>query len=147
MLAEFTRRAPEAQLELVHAPTTQRLQRVRDGSLDATIVRGDRLAPGLDFSLLWTDEAMVALPAAHPLAAFDEGSFASLTSLPARLSPPSLNQPLYDLVVSCCREAGFESVLRKEFATAQDTLGTLSFVPPHWTFPTGRTRTCCRCRG
>ncbi|MGW3959438.1 LysR family transcriptional regulator [Amycolatopsis sp. NPDC005003] len=133
LLAEFTRRAPEAQLELVHAPTAQRLQRVRDGSLDATIVRGDRPAPGLDFSLLWTDELVVALPAAHPLASSPAVGFASLASLPVRLSPPSRNQPLYDLVVSCCREAGFEPILGKEFTTAQDTLGTLGFGRPHWT--------------
>ncbi|MFC5090103.1 LysR family transcriptional regulator [Amycolatopsis plumensis] len=133
LLAEFTRRAPETQLELVHAPTAQRLHRVRDGSLDATIVRGDRPAPGLDFSLLWTDEVVVALPASHPLAESEVVPFAALAALPARLSPPSRNQPLYDLIVSCCREAGFEPLLGKEFTTAQDTLGTLGFGRPHWT--------------
>jgi DNA-binding transcriptional LysR family regulator len=79
------------------------------------------------------DEVLVALPASHPLAASDVVPFASLASLPARLSPPSRNQPLHDLVVSCCREAGFEPVLGKEFTTAQDTLGTLGFGRPHWT--------------
>ncbi|WP_370966304.1 LysR family transcriptional regulator [Amycolatopsis sp. cg9] len=133
LLTEFTRRAPEVPVELVHAPTAQRLQRVRDGSLDATIVRGDRPAPGLDFSLLWTDEVLVALPATHPLAESAVVPFASLASLPARLSPPERNRPLYELVVSCCREAGFEPLLGKEFTTAQDTLGTLRFGRPHWT--------------
>ncbi len=133
LLRSFARLAPSASLELVHAPTRQRLQRVRDGSLDATIVRGSWPAPALDFTPLWTDEVLVALPASHPLAASDVVSFASLASLPARLSPPSRNKPLYDLVVSCCREAGFEPVLGKEFTTAQDTLGTLGFGRPHWT--------------
>ena len=133
LLGAFSARAPDAQLELVHAPTTQRLQRVRDGSLDATIVRGSWPGAGLDFTPLWTDEVMVALPASHPLASDSEVSFASLASLPARLSPPSRNQPLYELVVSCCREAGFEPVLGKDFTTAQDTLGTLGFGRPHWT--------------
>lgn len=76
---------------------------------------------------------MVALPASHSLASRDVVSFASLASLPARLSPPSRNQPLYDLVLACCREAGFEPVLGKDFTTAQDTLGTLGFGRPHWT--------------
>jgi hypothetical protein len=40
---------------------------------------------------------------------------------------------LYDLVLACCREAGFEPVLGKDFTTAQDTLGTLGFGRPHWT--------------
>ncbi|MET8997416.1 LysR family transcriptional regulator [Amycolatopsis sp. NPDC004169] len=130
LLAEFARRAPSASLELVHAPTAERLRRVRDGSLDATIVRGSWPSSGLDFSPLWTDEVMVALPASHPLASSAVVDFASLASLPARLSPPSRNQPLYDLVVSCCREAGFEPVLGPDFTTAQDTLG---FGRPHWT--------------
>ncbi|MEV5717850.1 LysR family transcriptional regulator [Amycolatopsis mediterranei] len=133
LLRAFARLAPSASLELLHAPTRQRLQRVRDGSLDATIVRGSWPSPGLDFTPLWTDEVWVALPASHPLASSPVVEFASLASLPARLSPPSRNQPLYDLVVSCCREAGFEPVLGKEFTTAQDTLGTLDFDHPHWT--------------
>ncbi|EOD57486.1 LysR family transcriptional regulator [Amycolatopsis vancoresmycina DSM 44592] len=133
LLAEFTRRAPEAQLELVHAPTAERLQRVRDGSLDATIVRGSRSSPGLDFTPLWTDEVVVALPASHPLAGSEVVPFASLAAIPARLSSPARNQPLYDLVVSCCREAGFEPLLGPDFTTAQDTLGTLGFGRPHWT--------------
>ncbi|WP_410612123.1 LysR family transcriptional regulator [Amycolatopsis sp. lyj-109] len=133
LLRAFARIAPSASLELLHAPTLQRLQRVRDGSLDATIVRGSWPSSGLDFTPLWMDEVVVALPSTHPLAASAEVSFASLASLPARLSPPSRNQPLYDLVVSCCREAGFEPELGKEFTTAQDTLGTLGFGRPHWT--------------
>jgi DNA-binding transcriptional LysR family regulator len=133
LLRSFARLSPSASLELLHAPTMQRLQRVRDGSLDATIVRGSWPASGLDFTPLWMDEVVVALPASHPLAASSEVSFASLASLPARLSPPSRNQPLYDLVMSSCREAGFEPVLGKEFTTAQDTLGTLGFGRPHWT--------------
>ncbi|GLY39528.1 LysR family transcriptional regulator [Amycolatopsis sp. NBRC 101858] len=133
LLGAFARLAPSASLELVHAPTVQRLQRVRDGSLSATIVRGSWPSSGLDFTPLWMDDVLAALPASHPLADSSEVPFASLASLPVRLSPPSRNQPLYDLVVSCCREAGFEPVLGKEFTTAQDTLGTLGFGRPHWT--------------
>ncbi|WP_155545657.1 LysR family transcriptional regulator [Amycolatopsis camponoti] len=133
LLGAFARLAPSASLELVHAPTAERLQRVRDGSLDATIVRGSWPSSGLDFTPLWMDEVMVALPASHPLASVSEVSFASLASLPVRLSSRARNQPLYDLVVSCCRAAGFEPVLGTEFTTAQDTLGTLGFGRPHWT--------------
>jgi DNA-binding transcriptional LysR family regulator len=133
LLNSFTRLLPEAQLELVHAPTAQRLQRVRDGSLDATIVRGSWPSAGLDFTPLWTDEVLVALPAAHPLASAEVVSFADLADLPARLSSPERNRPLYELVLASCREAGFEPVLGKEFTTAQDTLGTLGFGRPHWT--------------
>lgn len=133
LLGAFARLAPSASLELVHAPTSQRLERVRAGSLDATIVRGSWPSSGLDLTPLWMDEVVAALPASHPLAASAEVSFASLASLPVRLSPPSRNRPLYELVVSCCREAGFEPVLGPDFTTAQDTLGTLGFGRPQWT--------------
>ncbi len=133
LLGAFARLAPSVSLELVHAPTSQRLERVRDGSLDATIVRGSWPSSGLDFTPLWMDEVLVALPASHPLASSAEVSFASLASLPVRLSPPSRNRPLFELVVSCCRSAGFEPVLGPDFTTAQDTLGTLGFGRPHWT--------------
>ncbi|WIX84395.1 LysR family transcriptional regulator [Amycolatopsis sp. DG1A-15b] len=133
VLGAFARLAPSASLELLHAPTLQRLQRVRDGSLDATIVRGAWPSPGLDLTPLWMDEVLVALPASHPLASSSVVEFASLASLPVRLSPPSRNQPLYDLVMSSCREAGFEPVLGADFTTAQDTLGTLGFGRPRWT--------------
>ncbi|MFJ7215157.1 LysR family transcriptional regulator [Amycolatopsis sp. NPDC098790] len=133
LLGAFARLAPSVSLELVHAPTSQRLERVRDGSLDATIVRGSWPSSGLDFTPLWMDEVLVALPASHPLAASSVVSFASLASLPVRLSPPSRNRPLFELVVSCCRSAGFEPVLGPDFTTAQDTLGTLGFGRPHWT--------------
>ncbi|UOX89671.1 LysR family transcriptional regulator [Amycolatopsis sp. FBCC-B4732] len=133
LLGAFARLAPAVSLELVHAPTAQRLQRVRDGSLSATIVRGSWPSSGLDFTPLWTDEVLVALPASHPLAAESEVAFASLASLPVRLSSRARNPPLHDLVVSCCREAGFEPVLGADFTTAQDTLGALGFGRPQWT--------------
>jgi len=106
---------------------------VRDGELDATVVRGDWPSAGLDFTPLWMDEVVVALPAAHPLASAGAVEFADLAPIPARLSSPERNRPLYDLVLACCREAGFEPLLGKEFTTAQDTLGTLGFGRPHWT--------------
>ena len=82
LLGEFAQRSPGTQLELTHAPTVQRLSQVRDGELDATVVRGDWPGPGLDFTPLWTDEVLVALPAAHPLAAAETVDFASLARCP-----------------------------------------------------------------
>ncbi|MEU4670847.1 LysR family substrate-binding domain-containing protein [Amycolatopsis sp. NPDC023774] len=106
---------------------------MRDGALDAAFLRGDWPADGLDMTPLWTDEVLVALPATHPLAARDVVDFADLAPLPLRLSSPERNRPLHDLVLACCREAGFEPVLGKEFTNAQDTLGTLGLSRPQWT--------------
>ncbi|WP_370542112.1 LysR family substrate-binding domain-containing protein [Amycolatopsis sp. FDAARGOS 1241] len=132
-LAAFTRLAPDAPLELTHAPTATRLRPVRDGELDATFVRGDWPSGGLDLTPLWTDEVVVALPATHLLAERDVVDFADLAALPVRLSSPERNRTLHDLVPACCRAAGFEPVLGKEFTNAQHTLGTLGLGRPHWT--------------
>jgi DNA-binding transcriptional LysR family regulator len=133
LLAEFVRRAPDVQLELVNAPTEQRLRQVRAGELDAALVRGDWEHPDLDLTPLWTDRLVVALPSAHPLAEQECVEVADLAALPVRLSARERNRPLYDLVVGACRQAGFEPLFGKEFTTSQDTLGTLGFQRPQWT--------------
>ncbi|MGW1076682.1 LysR substrate-binding domain-containing protein [Streptomyces sp. NPDC002537] len=133
ILADFARLAPEAQLELVTAPTEARLKGVRSGELDATLLRGERAGSGLEFLPLWQDPLMAALPARHDLAVRAEIDMADLAGLPLRLSSPSRNPALHDLVTECCREAGFEPVLGPEFTTAQDTLATIGFGKPSWT--------------
>jgi DNA-binding transcriptional LysR family regulator len=133
ILAEFTRRAPHGQLELVNAPVERRLKQVHSGDLDATIVRGDWPRADLEFTPLWSDAVFAALPATHALAAQDEVDLADLATLSLRLSARTRNAPLYDLIVRSCREAGFEPEFGREFTTAQDTLGTLGFGHPQWT--------------
>ncbi|HEY4459193.1 MAG TPA: LysR family transcriptional regulator [Pseudonocardiaceae bacterium] len=133
ILAEFARRAPHAQLELVSTPTEDRLNRVRSGDLDATLLRGDRAEPELEFLPLWQDELMVALPAQHDIAAREAVDFADLEHLPLRLTRRAANPALHDLVLRCCREAGFAPRFGPEFTTAQDTLAAIGFSKPSWT--------------
>jgi DNA-binding transcriptional LysR family regulator len=127
----FALLAPESRLELVTAPTAERLTRVRDGELDATLLRGDRPHPGLELLELWRDELVAALPARCDWP--DEVALAALAGLPLRLSTPERNPALFELVTGCCREAGFERVLGPEFTTDQDTLATIGFGSPSWT--------------
>jgi DNA-binding transcriptional LysR family regulator len=133
LLSEFARRAPQAQLELVHAATEQRLRKVRSGELDAALVRGRWTRPELRFVPVWEDEVVAALPSAHPLAAADLVDLADLAGLPLRLAGRARNPTLYDLVVDSCRESGFEPVFGKEFTTAQDTLAAIGFGKAAWT--------------
>lgn len=133
ILAEFARRAPHAHVELVSTTTEDRLNRVRSGDLDATLLRGDRAEPELELLPLWQDELMVALPAQHDLAANDTVEFADLEHLPLRLTRRAANPALHDLVLRCCREAGFTPRSGPEFTTAQDTLAAIGFSRPSWT--------------
>ncbi|MFF4530131.1 LysR substrate-binding domain-containing protein [Streptomyces sp. NPDC001407] len=133
ILAEFTRLAPKAQLELVTAATDDRLKRVRSGELDATLLRGERDVPELELLPLWEDDLMVALPARHDLAVRGTVGMAQLAGLPLRLAARARNPTLYELVMRSCREAGFEPVLGPEYTTDQDTLATIGYGKPSWT--------------
>ncbi|MFI1801342.1 LysR substrate-binding domain-containing protein [Streptomyces sp. NPDC020379] len=133
ILAEFTRLAPHAQLELVTAATDDRLKRVRSGELDATLLRGERAVPELELLPLWEDDLMAALPARHDLAVRGTIDMALLAGLPLRLAAEARNPTLYELVMSSCREAGFEPVLGPEYTTDQDTLATIGYGKPSWT--------------
>ena len=133
VLDELARLAPEIHVELVAAPTTTRLDRVRAGQLDATLVRGIDSGAQLDFEGVWTDLVMVAVPANHPLAEADEIAIAELATLPLRLAERHRNPPLHDLVVRACRDAGFQPVLGPPFTTMQDTIASVGVGAPSWT--------------
>ncbi|MCK7625265.1 LysR family transcriptional regulator [Streptomyces sp. RS10V-4] len=133
VLAAFARTAGRDRLELVTGGTDERLAKVRAGDLDATLLRGERPGPGLEFLPLWQDALMAALPAGHPLAARETVELSALAGLPLRISPPTRNPALYDLVLRSCRAAGHEPVLGPEFTNAQDTLAAIGYATPSWT--------------
>jgi DNA-binding transcriptional LysR family regulator len=92
---------------------------------------GDRWAPAfvrilttpqLELILVWTDPLVVALPAAHPLAAHPVLSLEQLADLPARLVPRQDNPPFHDLIA----QAADRLTLSAPFTNLQDTLA----VPP-----------------
>lgn len=102
VLGAFAVIAPDTAVELVSAPTRDRLAQVADGRLDAAFVRAPQPAPGLRILPLWEDPLLVALPAAHPLATRDEmpavdrgvrGSRPRAAQPPRRLPPGTRPRP------------------------------------------------------
>jgi DNA-binding transcriptional LysR family regulator len=130
---EFSRRMPEARLDLVTASSTDRIRRVRSGDLDAALLRG--LPDDADVKLipLWRDPLVAAIPARHELAVRASVELAALAGLPLRLASRARNPQLHDLVLSCCQAAGFTPTFADEFTTDQDTLAAIGFGPPSWT--------------
>ena len=148
VLSTLAQRAPQLGVELRSAEPAARLQLVRDGELDAAFVRGVRRSPGLELVPLWRDPLVLALPAAHPLAAQQTVKIAELAGMPLRIVPRATNPHLVDLVTEACRAAGFEPVLGPAFTTDQDTLAAIGTGRPSWTvfyaaqaqtLPSGRT--------
>ncbi|MET9914511.1 LysR family transcriptional regulator [Streptomyces sp. NPDC006476] len=124
---------PGQQVRLSALPLAQRLAAVRAGALDAAFVRALNDAPGLELLPAWTDRLVVALPAAHPLAAKPVLELADLAGLPLRFAPREDNPPLYDLLMAACREAGFEPVRGAPFTNVQDTMAEIGTGAPSWT--------------
>ncbi|GGU18770.1 LysR family transcriptional regulator [Streptomyces violascens] len=125
VLAAFAGIAPDIAVELVSAPTRDRLAQVADERLDAAFVRSPQPAPGLRILPLWEDPLVVALPAAHPLASQDETALPDLAALPLCITARRNNPALVDLVVGACHAAGFEPVPGPVSGSLQDTLATI----------------------
>ena len=132
VLGAFAGLAPDTAVELVSAPTRDRLAQVADGRLDAAFVRSRRPAPGLRILPLWEDPLVAAVPAAHPLARQDEIALADLADLPLCITARRNNPALVDLVVGACHAAGFEPVPGPVSGSLQDTLATIG-LSPQWT--------------
>ena len=132
LLADFERQTGHRGVELVRVAAAARLRRVADGTLDAALVRGVTEHPGLRLEPVWTDAIVVALPAAHPLAAARPLTLAQLHALPVRLPARDENPPLFDLVTSACRAAGFEP-RHHSALNEQDMLAAIAAGPPAWT--------------
>ncbi|MEV4438785.1 LysR substrate-binding domain-containing protein [Streptomyces sp. NPDC049577] len=133
LLDALAHRAPDLTVELVSAAPADRLQRVRDGELDAAFVRGVTRSPGLELIPVWSEHLVVALPASHPLATREGVRLADLAGMPLRIAPREANPHLVDLLLDACRSAGFEPVLGPPFTTDQDTLAAIGAGRSHWT--------------
>ena len=132
LLAEFERQTGHRGVELVRVAVAARLRRVADGTLDAALVRGINEYPGLRLEPVWTDAIVVALPASQPLAAARPLALAQLLALPVRLPARDENPPLFDLITSACRAAGFEPRVHPAL-NEHDMLAAIAAGPPAWT--------------
>ncbi|NEB75420.1 LysR family transcriptional regulator [Streptomyces sp. SID14478] len=138
VLGAFADLAPHLGVELVSAPTQERLREVQEGRLDAAFLRagadGPELAPGLRAVPVWQEPLLAALPARHPLAAAPDVAVADLAELPLGLTDRRNHPALVDLVVGACHDAGFEPRPAPCGGTLQDTLATIGAgANPMWT--------------
>lgn len=133
LLETFARRMPDARVNLVHLTPRERLDRVRDGDLDAALIRSAAPSPGVRRRPLWEDGLVAVLPAGHPLAAEPRVPLRDLRNMPLRLVPRDANATFVDTVLASCRAAGFEPLPGRPFTTLQDTLVEIGFSADSWT--------------
>lgn len=116
LIRDFRRQWPRVQLVLEEANTAGLLEALGSGRLDAAFIRYAPTAPpaGLDL-LCFPDEPMlIAVPAAHPLAARGKAPLAALAGEPFILFPRSFGSSLYDEILAVCRESGFSLQITQE---------------------------------
>jgi DNA-binding transcriptional LysR family regulator len=112
---EFHRRHPAVKLVLQEATTDVQLAALRQGELDIGLVLPPVNDPAFDYSPLFDDTLVAALPAAGR-AAGGKGpiALAALRSEPFILFPRKVGSSLYDLIVGACQRAGFSPRVEQE---------------------------------
>ena len=141
VLDGLARRMPDTQVELVSAPTRERLELVADGGLDAAFLRGDTdiavpepsTTSPLRLLQVWRDPLVVALSERDPAANAPNLTLTDLAKLPLWLVERRTNRALVDLVVGACRDAGFEPTLGRVYPGLQETLAAFGAGTPGWT--------------
>ncbi|MER5252370.1 LysR family transcriptional regulator [Streptomyces sp. NPDC002855] len=119
-------RVPRLRVRLVQEARERRIDALRSGELDAALVRGDGLLPGLAAVRVWDDPLIVALPVTHPLAALPRLQPADLADLPLRLAPRDRNPAFHDLVTGLLRTSGVDVPTGPHFTTLQGTLAAIA---------------------
>ncbi|MFJ8823103.1 LysR family transcriptional regulator [Streptomyces sp. NPDC102467] len=129
MLAAHAELAPDTDVELVDVPADERLLRVRDGRLDAALLRFGAAGPdpeaGLRTVPVWSEPLVAVVPARHPLAAGPDLDVADLAGLPLALTGRRNHPALVDLVVGACHDAGFEPVPASVSGPLQNILAVI----------------------
>ena len=136
VLRAFRAARPGVRMELDEAGTTELVEAVRVGRLDAAFVRSPvHGVPGLVVDPVLEEPMVVALPTGHPRCRARALDLAELATEPfilyRRLSGPGL----FDAIMAACRAAGFAPVVAQEAPRMPATLSLvaaglgLSLVP------------------
>jgi DNA-binding transcriptional LysR family regulator len=105
-LTRFAAAAPGIEVVLEAGSPLRLGADVRSGSLDVAVVCLPLATGGLRVTPLGEEGAVIALPAAHPLAAAEAIEPAQIAQTPLLLLPRASNPAFYDGIISAWRSAG-----------------------------------------
>ncbi|GGY96615.1 LysR substrate-binding domain-containing protein [Shewanella fodinae] len=112
VIRQFRRRYPEVELTIEEANSLALAQGMLTDRLDAAILRPSDPDPKtLTIEHFLTEQLVIALPSAHPLARDTNAiNMLALQQEPFIMTPRSLAVSLHDAVVAVCHAAGFEPI-------------------------------------
>ncbi|MFE7116895.1 LysR substrate-binding domain-containing protein [Streptomyces sp. NPDC057654] len=108
LTAEFALRAPDVLLDIHEFTTDEQLERLRNGELDAGVVRHPSDTVGLESGPVARRELGVVLHADHPAATGDGPlRLRDLNGAPLVIFPRAMAPRLYDHMLTICRDEGY----------------------------------------
>lgn len=123
-LPEFIARYPNLKLELLEGETVRIVQMIREGRLDAGIIRTPvDDVHGLRIVDLEKDDLVAALPSSHPLSMRESIALTELADEPFVMFSKTLVPGLRAVAVNACREAGFVPQVAQEATQALTIVG------------------------
>ena len=114
VLGAYRERHPAVRLTLLERLPTQQVAALRLGDLDVGIGPPPRVAGEFDTAPVSEETVVVALPAAHALAAHDAIDLRDLADEPWVLVPARMPSRLRELVMTACAAAGFTPRVAQE---------------------------------
>ncbi|MEC3976737.1 LysR family transcriptional regulator [Amycolatopsis sp. H20-H5] len=114
LVAEYRRRHPGVAIELETGWTVLNIARLEAGEIDLCFVRPPVESPAVQVHVIEVEEVLVALPEAHPLAAFDRLDRAQIAREPVVFWPRANGSGQYDAISSQVWPGGVPPVVREE---------------------------------
>src|SRR3984893_7610238 len=108
VIQDYRARFPGIAVSLVESGTSQLVDSLRAGRVDAACIRSPpREVDGLLVVSILEEEMLIALPSRHDLAASASLPLEALSGEPFILFPRANSPELYDNIILVCRRAGF----------------------------------------
>lgn len=114
LLGEYRRRFPQVNLQLQEAHSSQLSGALRDGTIDAAILRDGDPADGIRFEVLSSEPYIAVLPADHPLATRQRLSTGALRQEKFVSPPSAAGRRATAKPFALCQAHGFEPQVVQE---------------------------------
>ncbi|WP_371483688.1 LysR family transcriptional regulator [Kitasatospora sp. NBC_00315] len=114
LLSAHRDRCPGVDLEIREMTTAPQVTALREHVIDIGLLREPPDEPGLSTETILSEEFVVVLPAAHPLAARRVVPVEALADEPLVLLPRSAGPTVHSRILDLCHDAGFEPRLGQQ---------------------------------
>ncbi len=124
LMQAVRRTAPDVQFRFREMTAREQFAALRDGTIDAGMVRAEPRAADLQLRTVWSEPVICLLPERHRLAARERIAIADLEGEPILNLSRDYDPAAHDLYVGLYRKAGFEPRIVQEVSQ----IATILFV-------------------